>query len=157
MIHRGLVCAVCAAMTLSGCAAALVQFASGAAGGYIGTQMGKGEGGMITGLGGAIVGSMSDEKVKKVLSHESDRVRAATAYNNAFVYAPGTVYRTDWRTNSGDHFDLEIAPRSAYVAGELYCNEYAERIWINGTLAGGKAFGKGCRNNKDPDATWHLQ
>jgi surface antigen len=119
-----------------------------AAGGLIGSQIGKGSGNAAATLTGVLLGGFAGNRLGATVD-DNDRAAAARAEQRAYTAPVGQ--QVTW-SNPNDSTSGTITPvRDGYVASGAYCREFQQTIIIDGNQQ--KGFGKACQQ---PDGSWKI-
>ncbi len=117
-------------------------------GAIVGSQLGGGEGKMITGFAGAALGSYLGNQIGQSLD-KADALYYQKSLKNSLEYNPSGVAST-WRNPDSGHHG-RIIPRSTYSEGGYNCREFLQEVFIGGRKE--RAFGKACRRD---DGSWEI-
>ena len=143
----GLVLAACAGVdyspreTAGGLTGAVI-------GGYLGSQVGEGEGKTLATGAGALLGAMIGSEIGRALD-DVDRLRAREALTRAHSVPIGETVR--WNNPDSGHFGTVTPVRDGTSTAGRYCREYRQSITVDGRRE--VATGIACRRS---DGTWQI-
>lgn len=120
-----------------------------AAGGFIGSQIGKGTGQLAAVAAGTLLGAFIGSEVGKSLDRADQLYAEQTALHSLERAPTGTT--SSWVNPDSGHSGAFTPVRTYQTAGGAYCREYQQTVTIGGKTE--QAYGTACRQ---PDGNWKL-
>lgn len=119
-----------------------------AAGGLVGSQIGRGSGNAAATLTGVLLGGFIGNRLGNVVD-ESDRAAAAKAEQRAYTAPVGQ--QITWNNPQNGNTGTIVPVRDGYDQGGAYCREFQQTITVGGKKEQG--YGKACQQ---PDGSWKI-
>ncbi len=119
-----------------------------AAGGLIGSQIGKGTGNVAATLTGVLLGGFLGNRMGAMVD-EGDRAAAARAEQRAYTAPIGQ--QITWNNPNNGNSGVIVPTRDGYDQYGAYCREFQQTITVGGQRQQG--FGKACQQ---PDGSWRI-
>ncbi len=119
-----------------------------AAGGLLGSTIGKGQGKLAATAGGALLGAVLGNNVGRSLDN-ADRAYAQRAAMRSFDSGRSNEPIAWNNPQSGNYGSVRAGP--TYSAGGEYCREYEQTIVVGGRAERG--YGTACQQ---PDGSWRI-
>lgn len=113
-----------------------------AAGGLLGSTIGKGTGNTAAIIGGAVLGGLIGGSIGAQLDAQDQAY-----YSQTTMAALNTGQPQSYRSQSGASWDVQ--PSQPQYVNNTVCREYTSRIYVGGKPQ--TMVGRACRN---PDGTW---
>ena len=149
--------ALAAALLTAGCADSNRNYGTGetvgtlsgaALGGWVGSQIGRGDTQLAATAAGALAGAFIGNQIGRGLD-DVDRLKAEQAQYTATRAPIGE--EIEWSNpNSGNHGSV-VATREGTSTAGRYCREFQHTIFIDGRAERG--YGTACR---EEDGTWEI-
>lgn len=127
---------------------ALGTLGGAAAGGLIGSQIGKGSGNAAATLTGVLLGGFIGNQLGGVVD-ESDRKMASRAEKRAYTAPIGQ--QITWNNPDNGNSGVITPVRDGYSNSGAYCREFQQTIVVGGKQQQG--YGKACQQ---PDGSWKI-
>ena len=119
-----------------------------AAGGLLGSQMGKGRGQMVTTGLGVLLGAWAGNELGSRMD-ETDRQRGLQAERRAYSAPIGQ--QITWNNPQTGNSGVIVPVRDGYANDGAYCREFQQSIIVGGQKQ--QAYGKACQQ---PDGSWKI-
>lgn len=119
-----------------------------AAGGLIGSQIGKGSGNAAATLTGVLLGGFLGNQLGGAVD-DADRRRAAEAERRAYTAPVGQ--QITWNNPQNGNSGTIVPVRDGYDQGGAYCREFQQTIVVGGRQQQG--YGRACQQ---PDGSWKI-
>jgi len=119
-----------------------------AAGGLIGSQIGRGSGNAAATLTGVLLGGFIGNRLGANVD-ENDRAAEAHAERRAYTAPVGQ--QITWNNPNNGNSGTITPVRDGYAANGAYCREFQQTIIIGGQQQQG--YGKACQQ---PDGSWKI-
>lgn len=119
-----------------------------AAGGLIGSQIGKGSGNAAATLTGVLLGGFIGNQMGTVID-DQDRKVAAKAEQRAYSAPVGQ--QITWNNPQNGNSGTITPTRDGYGSSGEYCREFQQTIVVGGQKQQG--YGKACQQ---PDGSWKI-
>jgi surface antigen len=143
-----LVTAGCADSGLGGTKQTVGTLGGAAAGGFAGSQFGKGKGQLAMTAGGVLLGALLGSQVGKSLDR-ADQAYAAQAADQAYTSPVGEPIR--WNNPESGNYGTVTPVREGTTASGQYCREFNQTIYVGGRAEQGT--GTACQQ---ADGTWKI-
>ena len=155
MIRKSAIAVLAASVLLAGCQTqnwgggeSFGTLGGAAAGGLIGSQIGKGSGNAAATLTGVLLGGFIGNRLGNTID-ESDRERAALAEQRAYTAPVGQ--QITWNNPNNGNSGTIVPTRDGYDRSGAYCREFQQTITVGGKREQG--YGKACQQ---PDGSWRI-
>jgi len=156
MIRKTLIGAVALSLLLPACqqtqswggGETLGTLGGAAAGGLIGSQIGKGTGNVAATMTGVLLGGFLGNRMGAMVD-EGDRAAAARAEQRAYTAPIGQ--QITWNNPENGNFGTITPVRDGYSSTGAYCREFQQTIVVGGQKQQG--YGRACQQ---PDGTWKI-
>lgn len=119
-----------------------------AAGGLIGSQIGRGSGNAAATLTGVLLGGFLGNMAGGTID-DRDRERAAAAEQRAYTAPIGQ--QITWNNPNNGNSGTIVPTRDGYDQSGAYCREFQQTIVVSGRQQQG--YGKACQQ---PDGSWRI-
>ncbi len=120
-----------------------------AAGGLLGSKIGKGSGQLAATAVGALMGAAIGNSFGESLDR-ADRLYAAQAEQHALEHLPAGS-GAEWSNPDTGHYGV-VRPTATYQdTSGAYCREYQHTVYVGGKAQ--QAYGRACRQ---PDGSWQV-
>ncbi|MDD3288344.1 MAG: RT0821/Lpp0805 family surface protein [Alphaproteobacteria bacterium] len=155
MIRKSLVASLAFAMLLSACQAsnmgnkeAIGTLGGAAAGGLLGSQIGKGSGNLVATGAGVLLGGWLGNEIGASLD-KADRSELSRAESRAYTAPLGQ--QITWNNPQSGNSGSVVPVRDGYANDGAYCREFQQNITVGGKQQQG--YGKACQQ---PDGSWKI-
>jgi surface antigen len=119
-----------------------------AAGGYAGSQFGKGKGQLAATAGGVLLGALLGSEVGKSLDR-ADQSYATQAAEQAYQAPIGETIK--WNSPQSGNSGTITPTRDGRTQTGQYCREFTQTIYVDGRTQ--QANGRACQQQ---DGTWQI-
>jgi len=119
-----------------------------AAGGLLGSTIGRGSGNAAATLGGVLLGGFLGNRLGSTVD-ESDRRAEAHAEQRAYTAPIGQ--QITWNNPQNGNAGTITPTKDGYDQGGAYCREFQQTITVGGKQQQG--YGKACQQ---PDGSWKI-
>jgi len=119
-----------------------------AAGGLIGSQIGKGSGNAAATLTGVLLGGFLGNQAGGLVD-DQDKRRAVAAEQRAYTAPIGQ--QVTWNNPQNGNNGVIVPTRDGYASNGAYCREFQQTITVGGQRQQG--YGKACQQ---PDGSWKI-
>ena len=123
-------------------------YGGAAAGGLIGSQIGRGSGNAAATLTGVLLGGFLGNHMGASID-DADRSRANTAEQRAYYVPLGQ--QVTWNNPQNGNSGVIVPTSDGYATNGTYCREFQQMITVDGQQQ--QAYGKACRQ---PDGSWKV-
>lgn len=155
MIRKTLVAAMALSLLLPACQAGNMGQKEGigtlggaAAGGLLGSQIGKGSGKLVATGAGVLLGAWLGNEIGSSLD-KADRSEMYRAETRAYTAPVGQ--QITWNNPQSGNSGTIVPVRDGYANDGAYCREFQQTITVAGRQQQG--FGRACQQ---PDGTWKI-
>lgn len=155
MIRKTLLASLSVLMLLTACQASEMGTKEGvgtlggaAAGGLLGSQIGKGSGRLAATGAGVLLGAWLGNEIGASLD-KADRAEASRAESRAYTAPIGQ--QISWNNPQSGNSGVVVPVRDGYASNGAYCREFQQTIIVGGQQQQG--YGRACQQ---PDGAWKI-
>lgn len=155
MIRKSVIAVLAASLLLAACQTdnwgggeTVGTLGGAAAGGLVGSQIGKGSGNAAATLAGVLIGGFAGNQLGGMVD-DADKARATKAAQSAYTAPVGQ--QITWNNPDNGNHGSVTPVRDGYASNGAYCREFQQQIVVGGKTQ--QAYGKACQQ---PDGSWKI-